>query len=209
MSGHGEGLTEQGALTLWRRQREGLVKTREETDREMHTHQLEMAEGGTGQDREENDRARHTHKLETEDGGTCQDTDKNRQTEAHSLPIGGRGRDLSGREKKPIDRGVLTNWRRQRRGLVRTWKETNQPRRTHFLETVEGLIRTRKKPDPSRHTHSLETEDEGTGQDTEKTRPTMAHSPTGNGRGTDLSGHGKKPTGRGTLTLPGDGRGTD
>ena len=52
---------------------------------------------------------------------------------------------MSGHRKKPTDRGALTNWRQQRDGLVRTLKETNQPRRTYFLEMTEGLVRTWKK----------------------------------------------------------------
>ena len=62
---------------------------------------------------------------------------------------------------------------------VRTWKETNRARHTHVLETVEG----------------------GTCQDTEKKQPSKVHSLPGGGGGRDLSGHGKKPTERGTLTL--------
>ena len=46
----------------------------------------------------------------------------------------------------------------------------------------------------------LETASGGTCQDTEKHQPTEAHSPSGDGRGRDLSGDGKKPTDRGTLT---------
>ena len=86
-----------GALTFWKRQREGLVRTQKETDRARHTHVLETAEGGTCQDtqmnrrkgaltlwkrqreglvrtQKETDRARHTHDLKTAEGGTCQDT---------------------------------------------------------------------------------------------------------------------------------------
>ena len=47
-------LTEQGALTLWRWQREGLVRTQKETDRARRTNHLETAEGGTSQDTERN-----------------------------------------------------------------------------------------------------------------------------------------------------------
>ena len=114
LSGHTTNPTDRGALTNWRRQRERLVKTRNETDR-----------------------LRHTHKLETAEGATCQDTQQNRPTETHS-PTGDRGRDLSGHATKPTDRGALTSWGRQREGLVRTHKETNRPRCTHSLETAEG-----------------------------------------------------------------------
>ena len=85
LSGHGKKPIDRGALTGWRRHREGLVRTRKEIDR-----------------------PRCTHFLETEEGGTCQDTERNRPTEAHSLSGDGRGRDLSGHRKKPTDRGALT-----------------------------------------------------------------------------------------------------
>ena len=101
LSGHGKKQTKLGALTFWRWQRVGLVRTRKETHRAGCTHQLEMAEGGTCQDtkrnrlskvhsrpgdnrwrdfvrtRKETDQAKCTHVLETADGGTCQDTEKN------------------------------------------------------------------------------------------------------------------------------------
>ena len=110
-------------------------------------------------------------------------------------------------------------------GLVRTRKETDRARRTHILETAEGetcqdterdrpteahsrtkrrqreeLVRTRKDTDQPMCTHSLEMAEEGACQDTERNRPTEVHSHTGDGRGMDLSGHGRKPTDRGTLT---------
>ena len=128
--------------------------------------------------RKETDRPRRTHKLETAEGGTCHHTQGNRPTEAHSLSGDSRGRDLSGHARNPTDRGALTNWRRQREGLVRTRKESDRPRRTHQLETAEG----------------------GTCQDTQGIRSTEAHSPTGDGRGRDLSGHARNLTDRGALT---------
>ena len=54
LSGHGNKLTKQGALTSWRWQREGLVRTENETDQAKGTHTLEPAEGGTCQDTEIN-----------------------------------------------------------------------------------------------------------------------------------------------------------
>ena len=133
LSAHGKKSTDRGALTSWRRQREG----------------------------------------------TCQATERNRPTEAHSLSGDGRGMDLSGHRKEPTDRGALTLWRRQKEGLVRTQKGADRPRRTHFLETAEG----------------------GNCQDTERNPSTEAHSLPGDSRGIDLSGHRKKLTDRGTLTL--------
>ena len=107
--------TDLGALTPWRWQREGLVRTRKETDRPRRTHILEKAEGGT-----------------------CQDMERNRPTKAHSHPGDGIGRDLSGYGKEPTDRDALTPWRRHREGLVRTRKETDQVTGmgTHILENA-------------------------------------------------------------------------
>ena len=112
------------------------------------------------------------------EGGTCQDTEGIRPTEAHSLPGDGRQRNLSGHQTNLTDRGPLTSWRRQTEGLIRTPKESDRPRPTHALETV----------------------DRGTRQDTKRIQPTEARSHSGDGRQRDLSGHGKNPTDRGPLT---------
>ena len=83
------------------------------------------------------------------------------------------------KEKKATERRALTDWRRQKRGgLVRTWKESERPTRTHCLETTEG----------------------GTCQDTERNRPTDVHSHPEDDRGRHLSGHRKKQTDRRALT---------
>ena len=155
LSGYARKQTDRGTLTFWRWQRERLVRIRKETNRPRRTHKLEMAEGGT-----------------------CH-TQGNRPTEAHSLSGDGRGRDLSGHARKPTNRGALTNWRRQREGLVRAHKETDPPRHTHVLETAEG----------------------GACQDTQGNRLTEAHSRPGGRRGRGLSGHRKKAAERGALTL--------
>ena len=96
-SGHRKKLNERGTLTFWRRQREGVVRTRKQTDRPRCTHVLNMLEGGT-----------------------CQDNERNRLIEVHSRPGEGRGRDLSGHGNKPTDQGALTSWRRYRERFVRT-----------------------------------------------------------------------------------------
>ena len=200
LSGHGKQPTKRGVLTFWRRQREGLVRTWKETDRPRRTHQLETAEEGICQDTERNrptesrslsgdgrgasqdtenlPRERRTHFLQTAEGGTCQDTERNRSIEACSLPGDGRGRNLSGYRKTPTERC------------------------THQLETAEdGLVRTLKETDAPRHTHILEMATGGSCQDMERNRPSEAYSLSGDGRGRDLSGHGRKPTNRGALTL--------
>ena len=71
LSGHDNKPTEQRSLTFWRRHWEGLVRTRNETDRAMRT-----------------------HFLETASGGTRQDTETNRPIDAHSPSGDGIGRDL-------------------------------------------------------------------------------------------------------------------
>ena len=150
---------------------------------------------------------------------------RNPASEAHSLPGDGRGRELSGHAKKPTDRGPLTDWRQQKKALLRTRKETGRPRPTHQLETAEagtcqdternclteahshpgdgkteGFVRTQKETDQPRHTHRLEITDGGVCQNTERNQLTKAHSLSGDGRERSLSGHGKKPTKRGPLT---------
>ena len=96
----------------------------------------------------------------------------------HSQTEEWQGRDLSGYGKKQTVRGALTFWRWQREEFVRPQKEINQARHTHSLEMAGG----------------------GTCQDTERNWPSEAHSLSGDGRGRNLSGHGKKLTERGTLT---------
>ena len=110
----------------------------------------------------------HSHAGDSR--GTCQDLETNRPTEAHSHSGDSRGRHLSGHGNKPTDRGALTFWRRHREALVKTREEIDRPRRTHFLETASG----------------------GTCQDTERNRPTEAHSPTGDGIGRYFSGPRKE-----------------
>ena len=203
MLGHGKEPTERGELTFWRWQRERLVRTRKEINR-----------------------ASGTHVLETAEGGTCQDTERNRPSEGYSLPGNGRERNLLGHGKKPTKQGAPTSWRRQRERLVRTQKGTDQTRGTHQLETAEvrtcqdtersrlsegdslpgpgngrGLVRIRKEASRAKCTHQLETAEGGTCQDMERNRPSEGHSHPEDGRRRDLSGHGKKPTKRGALTL--------
>jgi len=46
LSGHGKKPTNQGALTSWRWQRKGLVRTWKQVTKQGGTHKLETAEGG-------------------------------------------------------------------------------------------------------------------------------------------------------------------
>ena len=161
LSGHGNEHTEQGALTFWRQQKEALVRTQNESHQRRRSHLLEAEEGGACQNterirprkaitnwrqrmeelvrtRRQTDRARRTHFLETTEGGTCQDVERNRSSEMYS-PTGNSGRSkLSGHGKKYSERGTLTSWRQQREELVRTWKEIDRARHTHFLKTADG-----------------------------------------------------------------------
>jgi len=104
--------------------------------------------------------------------------ERNQPRKKHSLSGDSRGRDKSGHRKKATEQGVLTHWRQHREGQVRTWKETDQARGTHFLETRER----------------------GTSQDTERNQPSKGHSLPGGGRGRDKSEHGKNVTEQGALT---------
>ena len=150
-----------------------------ETDQPRATHQLENAQGGTNQDTE-TIRPTEAHSLpEDRTGRDKSGHGKNTTDRAHSPTRGRTWRDKSGHRKNPIDRGPLTNWRPHREVQIRTWKESDRPRPTHFLETEQG----------------------GTSQDTEIIRPTEAHSRPGDRTGRDKSGHGKNPTDRGPLTL--------
>ena len=156
-SRHGKNLTEQGALTLWRRHREEQVRS-QDTKRNQPSEGHSLSRDGIGRDksghgknptrrgaltlwrqvrtRKESDRARGTHILESASGGTSQDTERIRLSEGH-LPTGdGVERDESGHGKNPTKRGVLTSWRRHREGQVRTRKESNRATGTHQLETV-------------------------------------------------------------------------
>src|SRR6267142_1892517 len=98
-SGHGNNPTERGALTSWRAQTDGQVRTWKQSDRARGTHLLEDA--GTNKSGHRNkptergaltnwraqtdeqvrtekqsDRVRSTHGLERADGRTSQDTDR-------------------------------------------------------------------------------------------------------------------------------------
>jgi len=115
LSGHRKNGTKQCALTYWRWQREGVIRTWKECHR-----------------------ARRTHSLVTVEGGTCQDMERRRLREEHSLPGDGRGKDLSRHGKNATEQGTLTSWRWQRDRLVWIQKECNQARHTHFLETGGG-----------------------------------------------------------------------
>ena len=81
---------------------------------------------------------RGTHFLETTERETSQDMERKGSSEEHSPTVDPRGRDLSIHGIKATERRVLTSWRPQREGQVRTRKGSVLARCTHSLETVEG-----------------------------------------------------------------------
>ena len=181
MSGHGEKPTEQA--------------------RAGPTHFLETVEGRTCQIMKRNQLSKAHSRTGTAKGGTCQNTGGIRLSEAHSLAGDRRGRGLSGHGKNPTERGALTNWRWQREGLVRTWKASKQTSLTYWRPQMGGLVRARTETDRRRRAHILETEEVVTYQDMERNRESEVHLRSGDGRGSNLSGHGEKVTDRGALTF--------
>jgi len=72
------------------------------------------------------------------DRQTSQDMERIRLSKGHSLSGECRWTDKSGCGKNLTKQGALTDWRVQMDGQVRTWKESNQARGTHSLESAEG-----------------------------------------------------------------------
>ena len=106
-----------GALTNWKWQREGLVRTRKEVDQ-----------------------VRGTHDLETGEGETCWDVERHRPREGHrdSLPRR-RGTDSSRHGKESTKRGhPPTGDSKGGEGVLRTPKEIDRATDTHSLVTTEG-----------------------------------------------------------------------
>src|SRR6266850_484063 len=126
----------------------------------------------------ESEQVRGTHFLESADGRTSQDTEGIQASEGHSLSGERRRTDKSGHGRNPSEQGALTPWKAQTDGQVRTWKEYKRARGTHFLESADGR----------------------TSQDMEGIQVSKGHSPTGERRQTDKSGHRRNPSERGALT---------
>ena len=87
--------------------------------------------------RKEYDRAKHSHPRDGI-GRDGQGTERIRPSEGHLPPGDDIGRDRSGYGKNPTEREALTNWRPNRGGQVKTWKESDRVRGTHTLETASG-----------------------------------------------------------------------
>ena len=105
-------------------------------------------------------------------GKDNQDTERIRSSEVHSLSGDSIERDKSGHKKSSSEQWALTLWSRHREGEVRTRKESDRARGTHFLETASGR----------------------TSQCTETMRPSEWHSLPGDSIGSDKSEHGKNLT---------------
>src|SRR5260221_239376 len=154
-SAHGKQTSQQGTLTNWRGQRLGLVRTWKANKPARETHILERAEVGIGQNME-----------------------GKQASKGHSHTGEGRGGDWSEHGRQTSQQGRLTIWRRQRLGLVRTWKANKLARETHILERAEV----------------------GIGQNMESKQASKGHSQAGEGRGWDWLEHGRQTSQQGTLT---------
>jgi hypothetical protein len=115
--------------------------------------------------------------------------------------------DFSEQAKNETKKGVLTPWRWQREGQVRTRKECHLTSGTHFLEPAGGRTsQNMNRGDREGGTHFLETVEEGTRQTTERKVLSDGYSLPEAVRGRDSLEHGKTATERGHLPA-GDGRG--
>jgi hypothetical protein len=81
--------------------------------------------------------ARHTHFLLSVERGTGQDNKRKPANEGHSPTVERTARDWLGQLKPANQRGALTNCRAQSEGLIRTAKEGQPARVTHFLSSAE------------------------------------------------------------------------
>src|SRR6267142_740092 len=85
----------------------------------------------------ESEQVRGTHFLESTDGQTSQNMKRIQPSEGHSLPGEHRQTDKSRQGKNLTELGALTNWRAQMGRQFRRWKESNQARGTHQLESAD------------------------------------------------------------------------
>ena len=137
---------------------------------------------------------RGTHGLLSTDRGTSQSTKRKRECEGYSLSVEHRRRDKSGYQEKvrkrkgegdalPVERRhfktpgesestreKLTNCRTQTVGQVRTPRETEGARDTHFLSDAgeEGMSVHQKTASEARYTDSLSGTEGVTSKDIER-----------------------------------------
>jgi hypothetical protein len=77
-SGHGKEACERRALTSWRTQSDGRVRTWKGGKRARGTHFLESVENGLVRTWKGSERAKGTHELESADGWTSRDMERKR-----------------------------------------------------------------------------------------------------------------------------------
>ena len=130
MSGHRKKLTKQQALTNWRPQREGLVRTWKESNQAMGTYKLEITEGEA-----------------------CQEMERKLTKQWALTSYRPQREGLVRTQKKATKQWVLTSWRPQGEGLVRPQNKSDQVMGTHKLETPEGETcqDTERKGSSNRH----------------------------------------------------------
>ena len=140
LSGRGKKPTQQGALTLWRRQRAGLVRTErirpsnahslsgDDRGRDLSGHKKKQTEQGTptswrrqkeGLVRtwKETERARHTDQLEAAEGGACQYIERNQLSEVYSPTEDGRERACQDKERNRQSKAGSLSGDGRERGL--------------------------------------------------------------------------------------------
>jgi len=131
---------ERGALTSWRVQMDGQVRTRKQSDQ-----------------------ARGTDQLESADRRTSQDTETIQLSDGHSLPG---ERRWTSQDMETIQPSEGTHRLESADRQVRTWKQSNRARAlTDWRARTDGQVRTRKQSDRAKGTHFLESTDGQTSQD--------------------------------------------
>jgi hypothetical protein len=102
---------------------------------------------------------------------------------------------------------ALTSWRVQRERCVKSAKEDEQARGTHFLESAEGAMHQVSERGQASQEHSLP-EEPREGQDSKMKPASKGSSPTGERRGRDKSRHEEKLASE-SHSLSGEHRGRD
>ena len=85
-SGHGKEVTEKGALTPWRLQREGQVRTWKESNQVRGTYSLETTEGGTWSGHGKKATEQGALTPWRPEGGKSQDMERKQPSKGHLLP---------------------------------------------------------------------------------------------------------------------------
>jgi hypothetical protein len=112
MSEHQEKAREREALTNWRAQWEGQVRTTRKRMRVGVTCSLTSTQVWTTP--RESEKVRDTHQLSRDKS----DHHRKGESEGDPLPVEGRGRDESGQREGARERGILTYCRVQKRDML-------------------------------------------------------------------------------------------